>query len=154
MKQFQELPSIRCKCLLPPTKSWKQTGHTNVSAFQCIIYTGRQFKLPYFAPMDQEHTPFVSEQEGQENPKLHKAHCKSMGRISVWEAHDISCRRTFTIDLNITPCQLHFPANSSLTCERGEPVTGYGGKQQLPTVVQFKKDTVHIRDTILNLVIQ
>lgn len=40
--------------------------------------------------MDYEHTPFVSQQEGQENPKLHKAHCKSIGRISLWEAHDIS----------------------------------------------------------------
>lgn len=60
---------------------------------------------------------------------------------------------TFTPDPNTTPCQLHFPANSS-QCERGtEPVTGDGGKQQLPMVVQFKKATVHLRDTILSLVI-
>lgn len=49
--------------------------------------TRRQIRLPtlFHFRIDYEHTQFVSEQEGQENLRLHRARCKSLGRIPVWE---------------------------------------------------------------------
>lgn len=57
------------------------------------------------------------------------------------------------VDPDITPCHFYFKTLPQHM--RGiDPVTGYGDKQQLPTVAQIKEDAVYVRETsLLNLII-
>lgn len=87
-----------------------------------------------------------------EKSKTPQRPLQSMGRISPREAHDISCRRSVYCRPEHPPASSTVLLTVPLRARGAEPVPGYGGKQQPPRVL-FKKDTVHMGDTILSLVI-
>lgn len=118
--------------------------------------TRRQIRLPtlFHFQIDYEHTQFVSEQEGQEKFKTLQSPLQKLGEKYSVGTQNISPAGGFMIvDPDITPCHFYFKTLPQHM--RGiDPVTGYGDKQQLPTVAQIKEDAVYVRETsLLNLII-
>lgn len=114
MVQFQESPSIRCKCLFPPPSHGKR--HVNVS----VSNIGRPFKAPRFTLHQWTMSTFhlFHSKRDKKTPNSTKPTARAWEEFHCGKSMTFPAGKTFTPDLNTTPCQLHFPANSSPEWER------------------------------------
>lgn len=95
---------------VPSSKPWKET----CQCFSVQYCSGRPFKPPPFTLHQLTTSTFhlFHSKRDKKTPNSTKPHCKSMGRISPWEAHDISCRR------NVYSRPKHHSLPAPLSCEQ------------------------------------
>lgn len=120
---------------VPSSKPWKKR-HVNVS----VSNTGRPFKPPRFTlhqwTMSTLHL-FHSKRDNK-TPNSTKPTARAREEFHCGKPMTFPAGETFTPDLNSTPCQLHFPANSSPVGERDwasdrwwwQTTAAYGGSVQ------------------------